>query len=77
MNALRARMIEDLQLHGLSKSTQLLYVRAVRHLAEYYQRTSRPDHRRRTSPIFSASFKRQACFFQYVTSCFVRDQVLL
>lgn len=38
MNALRARMIEDLQLHGLSKSTQLLYVREVRHLAEYYRR---------------------------------------
>lgn len=38
MNALRARMIEDLQLHGLSKSTQLLYVRAVRHLAEYYRK---------------------------------------
>lgn len=40
MNALRARMIEDLQLHGLSKSTQLLYVREVRHLAEYYRKPS-------------------------------------
>ncbi len=38
MNALRARMIEDLQLHGLSKNTQLLYVREVRHLAEYYRK---------------------------------------
>lgn len=38
MNALRARMIEDLQLHGLSKSTQLLYVREVRHLADYYRK---------------------------------------
>jgi hypothetical protein len=38
MNALRARMIEDLQLHGLSKSTQALYVQAVRHLAEYYRK---------------------------------------
>lgn len=31
-------MIEDLQLHGLSKSTQALYVRAVQKLAEHYQR---------------------------------------
>jgi integrase/recombinase XerD len=31
-------MIEDLQLHGLSKSTQKLYVHAVRHLAEYYRK---------------------------------------
>jgi hypothetical protein len=38
MNALRARMVEDLQLHGLSKSTQELYVRAVRQLAEYYRK---------------------------------------
>jgi integrase/recombinase XerD len=38
MNALRARMTEDLQLHGLSKSTQGLYVQAVRHLAEHYRK---------------------------------------
>lgn len=38
MNALRARMVEDLQLHGMSKSTQELYVRAVRQLAEYYRK---------------------------------------
>ncbi len=38
MNTLRARMIEDLQLHGLSKSTQLLYVREVRQLADYYRK---------------------------------------
>jgi site-specific recombinase XerD len=38
MNTLRARMIEDLQLHGLSKGTQELYVQAVRHLAEYYRK---------------------------------------
>jgi len=31
-------MIEDLQLHGLSKSTQLLYVREVRQLADYYRK---------------------------------------
>lgn len=36
---LRARMIEDLQLHGLSKGTQALYVQAVRGLAEYYRKS--------------------------------------
>ena len=41
MNALRARMIEDLQLHGLSKNTQTLYVHAVRKLAEYFRKS--PD----------------------------------
>jgi site-specific recombinase XerD len=41
MNALRARMMEDLQLHGLSKNTQALYVQAVRKLAEYYRKS--PD----------------------------------
>jgi integrase/recombinase XerD len=38
MTALRERMIEDLQLHGLSKQTEELYVQAVRHLAEYYRK---------------------------------------
>ena len=38
MTALRERMIEDLQLHGLSNNTQLSYVRSVRFLAEYYRK---------------------------------------
>ena len=41
MTALRQRMIEDLQLHGLSKNTQIAYVRVVRQLAEYYGKS--PD----------------------------------
>jgi integrase/recombinase XerD len=41
MTALRERMIEDLQLHGLSERTQQLYVLAVRQLAEYYHKS--PD----------------------------------
>ncbi len=39
MSALRARMIEDMQLRGLAKRTQESYVRAVRQLAEYYDRS--------------------------------------
>jgi len=31
-------MIEDLQLHGLARNTQALYVQAVRKLAEYYRK---------------------------------------
>lgn len=38
MTALRERMIEDLQLHGLSPSTQENYVRAVRDLAGHYRK---------------------------------------
>lgn len=36
MTPLRQRMIEDMQLRGLSEKTQESYVRAVRQLAEYY-----------------------------------------
>jgi integrase/recombinase XerD len=36
MTALRQKMIEDMQLRGLSKRTQDSYVRAVRQLAEHY-----------------------------------------
>jgi len=39
MSALRQRMIEDLQLAGMSGSTQREYVRAVRQLAEHYMKS--------------------------------------
>lgn len=38
MTELRRRMIEDLQLKGMSERTQEMYVRAVRQLAEYYRK---------------------------------------
>jgi integrase/recombinase XerD len=41
MTPLRQRMIEDLQLHGLSAKTQDSYVRGVRQLAEHYHKS--PD----------------------------------
>lgn len=41
MTPLRQRMIEDMQLRGLSPKTQRAYVRVVRELAEYYHRS--PD----------------------------------
>ncbi len=41
MSVLRRRMIEDMQLRGLSERTQESYIRAVRQLAEYYGKS--PD----------------------------------
>jgi hypothetical protein len=41
MTPLRQRMIEDLQLRGLSERTQEMYVRAVRQLADHYHKS--PD----------------------------------
>jgi len=41
MTELRQRMIEDMELHGLAKSTQRLYADAVRQLAKHFNRS--PD----------------------------------
>ena len=41
MNALRRRMLEDLQLRGLAPKTQQCYLDAVKHLAYHYRRA--PD----------------------------------
>jgi len=41
MTELRKRMIESLQLRGLSERTQEAYVRAVRQLAQHYHKS--PD----------------------------------
>jgi integrase/recombinase XerD len=39
MTALRQRMIEDMQLHGLAPRTQTSYMQAVRQLAEHYHKS--------------------------------------
>lgn len=36
MSPLRKRMLEDMQLHGLSSSTQELYIRHIRQLAKFF-----------------------------------------
>ena len=41
MTELRRRMLEDMELHGLAKSTQRLYADAVRQLARHFNRS--PD----------------------------------
>jgi len=38
MTTLRERMIEDLQLRGVSANTQLAYLRAARQLSEYHRK---------------------------------------
>ena len=43
MTLLRQRMLEDMQLRGLSARTQGVYVAAVRQLAEHYHAS--PDER--------------------------------
>lgn len=40
MTMLRQRMLENLKLRGMSESTQEAYVRAVRQLAEHYEKSS-------------------------------------
>ena len=41
MNALRQKMIEDMQLHGFAERTQEAYLLAVRQLAKHYRKS--PD----------------------------------
>lgn len=41
MTRLRQRMIEDMQLRGLSGRTQDIYIRAVKQLAKHYEKS--PD----------------------------------
>ena len=52
MTPLRRRMIEDMQLRGLSERTQETYTRAVRQLAEHYGVS--PDQLREAVLAFSA-----------------------
>lgn len=59
MNALRARMIEDLQLRGLSESTQYIYVLAVRRLAKYYRKPPDEISEEELRGVSSVSFESQ------------------
>ena len=77
MNALRARMIEDLQLHGLSTRTQALYVQAVRHLAEYYRKPPDQITEEELRQYFFVSDECQKGCPQHFANCIVWDQVFL
>jgi hypothetical protein len=53
MTELRKRMIECLQLRGLSERTQEAYVRAVRQLAEHYHKSPDLISEEGTAPVLS------------------------
>ncbi len=57
MSYLSQRMIEDLQLRGMSERTQEMYVRAVRQLAEHYQR-SPVSPRKTPSTLYSNDLRK-------------------
>ena len=62
MTPLRQRMVEDMQLRGLSKKTQEAYVRAVRQLAEHYGKSpDRIDEEELRQYFLHAKNDRQAC----------------
>ena len=65
MTELRKRMIECLQLRGLSERRQDSYVRAVRQLAEHYHKSPDLLTRGRTAPVFSLSQEHQALLPQH------------
>jgi len=79
MTPLRQRMIEDMQLRGLSENTQIAYVRVARQLAEYYDRSPKDiseeelrryflylkNERRVSSNTFGVAFYGIKFLFQY------------
>ncbi len=52
MTPLRQKMIEDIQLRGLAEKTQDSYVRAVRQLAEYYDKSPEYISEEEVEPTF-------------------------
>ena len=79
MTALRQRMIEDMQLRGLSPNTQIAYVRSVRQLAAYWGKSPQEiseeelrryflylkNEKRVSTSTFSVMFYGIKFFYQY------------
>jgi hypothetical protein len=78
MTELRQRMIECLQLRGLSERTQETYVRAVRQLSEHYHKSpySLTEEELRKYFLYLKNV-RQALLPQHVHHRHLRHQVLL
>jgi integrase/recombinase XerD len=55
MTPLQQRMIEDLQLRGMSARTQQMYVRAVRQLAQHYGKPPDQTMTKNCDSTFSTS----------------------
>jgi len=77
MTELRKRMIECLQLRGLSERTQESYVRAVRQLAGTLSQVTRSDQRGRTAPVLSLHQECQTLLPQHYDHRHLWPQVLL
>ncbi len=77
MNPLRQRMIEDMQLRGLSEKTQDAYGRAVRQLAAYYAKSPDQISEEELRQYLLYPKKRKKGSLERLQDCAVRDQVFL
>ena len=77
MTPLRQRMIEDLQLRGMSERTQEMYVRAVHQLAAHYHKSPARITEEELRDYFPLSQACQALFTQCQYHRAVRHHVLL
>jgi len=77
MTELRKRMIECLQLRGLSERTQKSYVRAVRQPERTLSQITRLDNRGRTASVLPLSEERQTLFPPHHDHRHLRDSLLL
>ncbi len=78
MTPLRQRMVEDMQLRGLSEKTQEAYVRAVRQLAGHYGKSPDCISEEELHQYFLIPRQRQAGFsHQHFQDRSVRHQILL
>jgi restriction endonuclease Mrr len=70
MTALRQRIVEDMQLRGLSPTTQEGYLRAVRQLAEYCQKSpDKIDEEDLRQYFLYLSFERPYSLFVCLLAC--------
>ena len=74
---LRQKLMEDLQLHGLSGRTQETYIREVQQLAEYYRKSPDQISEAELRAYFLYLLQRETSLTQYADGCAERDQVFL
>ena len=77
MTELRKRMIESLQLRGMSERTQEAYVRAVRQLAQHFQKSPDLVSEEELRQYFLRMKNVQEVRAAHYHDCTLRDQVLL
>ena len=77
MTPLRQRMIDDMQLRGLSARTQEAYVGGVAQLAGYYHRSPRRHHGGGAAAVFPLPDEREEGRSRHGDDRAVRDPVFL